>query len=86
VKIKNKSSKKSAITVSITGGSTAAPFAATTQCSTPLAPGESCKVSVTFSPTDTTAQIGELIINDDEAGGAQHLRLSGTGKAPKVKK
>jgi hypothetical protein len=41
---------------------------------------------VTFSPTDTTAQIGELIINDDEAGGAQHLRLSGTGKAPKVKK
>jgi len=50
-----------------------------------LGPGESCKFSVTFRPTDTKAQSGELIINDDEAGGAQHLRLSGTGKAPKVK-
>jgi sugar lactone lactonase YvrE len=86
VTIKNDGSKKSKITVIITGESAAAPFAVTSQCITSLAPGKSCKVSVTFSPTDTTAQSGELIINDDETGEPQKIPLSGTGKARKVKK
>jgi sugar lactone lactonase YvrE len=86
VTIKNTASKKSAITVVVTGESAAAPFAVSSKCVTSLAPGKSCKVSVTFNPTDATAQSGELIINDDETGEPQQIPLSGTGKAPKVKK
>ncbi|WP_442886468.1 choice-of-anchor D domain-containing protein [Candidatus Binatus sp.] len=86
VTIRNNSSKKSKITVSITGESAVAPFTVTRQCIKSLAPGKSCKVSVTFNPTDTTARSGELIINDDERGEPQRIRLSGRGKAPKVKK
>jgi two-component sensor histidine kinase len=48
-----------------------------------LAPGESCKVSVTFSPTDTTEQTGELTISDNETGAPQEVSLKGTGKEPK---
>ncbi len=80
VTIKNDSPKKSKLDVSITGETTAAPFAVKSQCSKTLAPGKSCKVSVTFSPTDTTAQTGSLTINDDAAGAPQETSLSGTGK------
>ena len=83
VTIKNASSKKSGIAVSITNQTTAAPFAVTSGCRTTLAPGQSCKVSVTFSPTDTTARSGNLTINDNEAGAPQEVPLSGTGKAAK---
>jgi hypothetical protein len=83
VTIKNSSPKKSAITVLVTGELAASPFAVTSQCKTSLAPGKSCKVSVTFTPPDTTPQNGELTINDDAVGAPQMIPLSGTGKAPK---
>lgn len=83
VTIKNGSSKKSAIAVSITGESATPPFAVSNACSTMLEPGKSCKISVTFTPPSTTEQTGELTINDDETGAPQHVPLSGTGKAPK---
>jgi subtilase family serine protease len=83
VTIKNGSSKKSALSVSITGESDPAPFSVTTECIESLAPGKSCKIWVIFSPTDTTPQSGQLTINDDEAGAPQEVPLSGTGKAPK---
>ena len=83
VTIKNASSKKSTITVSIINETTVAPFAVTSGCTELLAPGKSCKVSVTFSPTDTTARSGNLTINDNEAGASQQVPLSGTGKAAK---
>jgi hypothetical protein len=86
VTIKNDSSKKSKLEVSITGETTAAPFAVKSECSKTLAPGKSCKVEVIFSPTDTTEQSGQLTINDDASGAPQKIPLSGTGKAPKVKK
>ena len=78
--IKNDSSKKSAITVTIVGESAAAPFAVSSECMTALSPGQSCKVSVTFSPTDNTKQMGQLTINDDETGAPQQIPLSGKGK------
>ena len=83
VMIKNGSSKKSGIAITITGETAAAPFAVSKQCITTLAPGKSCRVSVTFAPPDTSQQTGELIINDDVAGAPQIRRLSGTGKAAK---
>jgi hypothetical protein len=38
---------------------------------------------VTFSPTDTTEQKGELTISDNETGAPQEVSLKGTGKEPK---
>jgi subtilase family serine protease len=84
VTIKNGSSKKSAITVSISGESADAPFAVSSECITSLEPGKSCKVSVTFSPTNTMEQTGTLIINDNETGAPQMIPLSGTGKEPRA--
>ena len=83
IKIKNASSKKSKISVTITGETTGAPFAVKTQCIKSLAPGKTCNVSVTFTPPDTTLQQGDLIVNDDAMGAPQMIPLSGTGKAPK---
>ena len=83
VTIKNGSSKKSGIAVTITGELAVAPFAVKSGCATTLAPGKSCKVSVTFTPADTTARSGNLTINDNEAGAPQKIPLSGTGKAAK---
>lgn len=83
VTIKNDSSKSSGVTVMIEGETAAPPFAVASQCVTSLAPGKSCKVSVTFDPTDTSEQTGQLIINDDDAGPPQTVQLSGTGKTAK---
>jgi hypothetical protein len=86
ITIKNTSPKKSKIDIMITGETTSSPFAVKTQCDKELAPGKSCKVFVTFTPPDTSLQTGELTISDDATGNPQEIPLSGTGKAPKVKK
>ncbi len=83
VTIKNESSKSSGITVMIESDTAAPPFAVAVPCATSLAPGKSCKVSVTFSPTDTSEQTGELTISDDATGAPQTVQLSGTGKTAK---
>jgi len=80
VTIKNTSSKNSKLDVTITGETTAAPFAVKSQCEKPLKPGQSCKVKVTFTPPNTTPQSGELTVNDDGARAPQMVPLSGTGK------
>jgi hypothetical protein len=56
-------------------------FVVAKQCAKPLAPGKSCKVSVTFKPLDTTPQNGTLMIFDNVVGSPQSVQLSGTGKA-----
>jgi len=50
------------------------------QCIKTLAPGKSCKVSVTFTPSDTTPQNGFLTVHDNAQGNPQMIQLSGTGK------
>jgi hypothetical protein len=80
VTIKNSSPKSSKIKVMVTGETTLAPFAVKKQCTKTLAPGKSCKVSVTFTPPDTTLQMGNLIVNDNATGAPQMVPLSGTGK------
>jgi hypothetical protein len=80
VTIKNTSSKKSKIKVTITGETTSSPFAVKSQCIKTLAPGKSCKVQVTFTPTDTNPQNGNLVVHDDAAGNPQMVPLLGTGQ------
>ena len=84
VKIKNAGSGKKALAVTIEM-QVASPsvFAMKSECKKTLKPGKSCKASVTFNPTDTTPQIGSLIIYDDLTGSPQIVGLSGTGKAAK---
>jgi len=86
VTIKNAGKKKTGVAVSIESES-ASPsvFAVKSECEETLAPGKSCKVSVTFTPANTTAQTGSLKIVDNAAGSPQSVSLSGTGKAAKKK-
>ena len=83
VTITNAGSKKKGLAVNVEM-ETASPsvFAVTSNCQT-LEPGKSCKVMVTFMPTDTTPQTGKLEILDNVIGAPQTVDLSGTGKAPK---
>lgn len=81
VTIKNSSSKSSDISVMIIGQETAPPFSIKSQCAMKsLAPGKSCKVSVTFTPPDKSAHMGQLTIMDDAQGAPQIVTLTGTGK------
>jgi subtilase family serine protease len=86
--VKNKSSKKSGASATIGTATSSNPvFTVTQQCSpATLAPGKSCKIAVTFTPTSATPETGELTIEDNAAGSQQRVPLSGTGKAPNVKK
>ncbi len=84
VTIKNAGSKKTGLAVNIESESVLpATFAVTSQCKQTLAPGKSCKVSVTFTPADTAAQSGNLKIVDNVLGEPQSVGLLGTGKAAK---
>ncbi|MGD1027263.1 choice-of-anchor D domain-containing protein [Candidatus Binatus soli] len=86
VTIKNAGKKRTGLAVSIESES-ASPsvFAVKSECEKTLDPGKSCNVSVTFTPTNTTPQSGELTINDNVIGSPQSVSLSGTGKDPKKK-
>jgi hypothetical protein len=80
VTIKNTDPKHSGLDVTLTGETALAPFAVKKQCIKTLKPGQSCKVEVTFTPTDSSLQTGMLTINDNASGEPQEDPLSGTGK------
>jgi len=54
-------------------------FEQTNTCSTSLAAGSSCQISVMFTPTATGNRVGSVTITDDAAGGSQTIPLTGTG-------
>ena len=83
IAIKNSSSKSSHLSAIIQMETVTPPFAVKSQCHKKLAPGKSCKFSVTFTPRDTTPQVGTLMIFDNVVGSPQTVTLSGTGKPPK---
>jgi FG-GAP-like repeat/Abnormal spindle-like microcephaly-assoc'd, ASPM-SPD-2-Hydin/Cep192 domain 4 len=57
-------------------------YAATSSCPSSLALGESCSVSVTFTPTATGSVAGTLTITDNTLTSLHVLTLSGSGTAP----
>jgi hypothetical protein len=86
VTLKNTNKKKTGVAVSIAmETATLSAFAITSECTTTLDPNKTCKVRVTFKPTDTTQQLGDLMIYDNLTTSPQTVPLSGTGKAPKQK-
>ena len=74
----------SGVTIS-TGIGTISEFAiAQNTCTTSVAAGGNCTISVTFAPTGLGSQFGTLSISDDAASSPQSVSLSGTGVAPTV--
>ncbi len=59
--------------------STSGDYSATTDCTSSLAPSESCSVSVTFTPTTTGVRAGTLSLSVN--GNPVTVTLSGTGGA-----
>jgi hypothetical protein len=57
-------------------------FSQTSNCGASLAPGASCTISVTFTPTATGSRTGSLVIIDNANPATQTVSLSGTGTAP----
>jgi len=51
----------------------------TTTCSTTLAPGGSCAIGVTFTPTATGTRTGTLSLTDSGRNSPQTANLTGTG-------
>jgi uncharacterized repeat protein (TIGR01451 family) len=49
---------------------------------TTVAPGGTCTISVTFTPTQTGSRTGALTISDNAADSPQQVALSGTGAQP----
>jgi sugar lactone lactonase YvrE len=86
VTIKNSSKKGSGLNVTV-AMETASPsvFVIKSSCAKALAPGKSCKASVTFKPIDTMPQTGSLKIFDNASGSPQIVGLSGTGKTARKK-
>jgi len=80
VTIKNAGKKKGLPVIIEMESASLSVFAVKSECVKTLAPGKSCKVSVTFTPASTTPQKGALTIFDNGIGAPQTVSLSGSGK------
>jgi hypothetical protein len=49
-------------------------------CGSTLAPKKSCKIAVTFTPTQTGTRTGDVTITDNAPNSPQQVPLTGTGK------
>ncbi|MGO8818369.1 MAG: beta strand repeat-containing protein [Terriglobia bacterium] len=65
------------LNLNITGISTSGDFAQTNNCSLPLAPGSSCTVSVTMTPTEVGTRMGSLTFTDNEPAAPPPVGLTG---------
>ena len=68
--------------LSISSIQAAAPFTQTNNCGTSLPGGQSCTVTVKFSPTNVQYYSGNLTITDDATNSPQVIGLGGNGVVP----
>ena len=59
-------------------------FTESDQCSSALAPGASCSISLSFSPTSTGALSGSMVISDTTGAVSTLVTLSGQGALPGI--
>ena len=64
--------------IAVSGGNSG-DFAQTNNCGAALAPGGSCTISVTFTPTTTGTRTSSIAIADNAPGSPHSVSLSGTG-------
>jgi len=69
--------------LTVTGVTATAPFAATNTCTSAVAPGGICTVSVTFTPTAAGSAIGTVTITDNTAASSV-VSLTGTATAAPI--
>ncbi len=67
--------------LNISALATSGDFAQTNTCAPAVAPGASCTVRVTFTPTAAGTRTGSITITDDAAGSPQTVSLTGVGAA-----
>jgi 6-phosphogluconolactonase (cycloisomerase 2 family) len=79
VTLKNTSTTK---TLTITSMVPSGEFADTTTCTSTLAPGASCTLSVTFTPSSVGTIDGAITFSDNAAPGTQIVNITGKGLAP----
>ncbi|HEV2349798.1 MAG TPA: choice-of-anchor D domain-containing protein [Terriglobia bacterium] len=60
-------------------GTNASDFSRTSTCGSTLAAGNSCTISVTFTPAATGARTASLVVSDDGGGSPQSVLLAGSG-------
>jgi len=72
------------IAISIGGGTGSSAFTETTTCSSTLAAGGNCNISVTFDPSTGGNFATTLSVSDNAAGSPQTVSLTGTGSAPQA--
>jgi len=73
-------------TVHISGVTPTVPYTATTDCST-LAPGQTCHVSISFTPASVCQEVGiaGITVNDDDPGGNFVITIDGWGADSLIK-
>jgi hypothetical protein len=76
------------VTLNITNvtiaGTNSTDFSQTNNCGSSLAPGATCTLSITFTPTASGSRTGTLTITDNATPGTQTISLTGTGIGPAV--
>jgi hypothetical protein len=82
VTLSNEGSAPLNITSVTIGAPNSGDFAQTNNCGTTLAGGDSCTISVTFTPTATGARTASVSIADNASGSPQTVSLTGTGTVP----
>jgi hypothetical protein len=70
--------------LAITSITASGDFTATNNCSSSVATGANCTISVTFTPTASGTRTGAVTITDNAAGSPQAIALTGTGIAPVI--
>jgi hypothetical protein len=65
-------------------GANAGDFGQTNTCGTSVAPGATCTIMVTFTPTTTGSRSGSITITDNASDSPQTISLTGMGVTPMV--
>jgi uncharacterized repeat protein (TIGR03803 family) len=66
------------------GGTNSGDFAETNHCPTSLAPNDSCRIAVTFTPSATGTRNATVSVADNAANSPQTVPLTGVGVLPAV--
>lgn len=67
-------------TMNVTGVTISGDFSETSQCTAPVPPNGQCSITVTYTPTIATAEIGNLEISSNATITPDVVQLSGTGQ------
>jgi len=84
VTLTNSGSLSFTISAASITGADPADFSQTNTCLVTLAPGSTCTITVTFTPTTSGARSASVSITDNAPGSPQTVALSGTGIASAV--